>query len=145
MKRNVLNLAIGVSCGIMMTGCATLFGGGSSQVINIKSDKEMVIDIYKVKSLDANATEEEKNKEPKELGLIYKNVSIPTSIAVNRENKDLLFKSINSDCEDTRVKKEMNDWVWGDILAISLLSTTVDALTGAMWEYDDNVTIECTK
>lgn len=69
----------------------------------------------------------------------------PTTISVGRENKDLLIKDIDGKCEDTRVKKETNDWFWGDVLALSLLSTTVDAVTGAMWEYDDNVTIECKK
>ena len=30
-----------------------------------------------------------------------------------------------------------------DVLALSLLSTTVDAVTGAMWEYDKVTTLEC--
>ena len=143
MKRKVLTLAISVSSSIMMTGCATMFGGGSSQAINIKSDKEMIVDIYKVEAVTKNADEQTSKKKTKEPELMHKNVKVPSSINVQRSNNDLLLKPVNNDCAEKRVEKEMNDWVWGDILAISPLSTTVDAVTGAMWEYDDNINMEC--
>jgi len=142
MKRKVLNLAVGVSIGIMMTGCATLFGGGGNQGINIKSDREMVVDIYKVEPIKKNIDEANK-KEPKEPKLIHTNVKIPSSVYVERSSDDLLIKAINEECKDHRVEKELNNWFWGDVLAGSLLSSTVDAITGAMWEYDDNVMVEC--
>ena len=142
MKRKVLNLAVGVSIGIMMTGCATLFGGGANQAINIKSDKEMVVDIYKVESINKNVDEENKRK-PKEPELVHQNVTIPSSINVQRGNNDLLLKATNENCKEQRVEKKLNPWFWGDVVATSLLSTTVDAITGAMWEYDDNVIVEC--
>lgn len=142
MKQKVLTLAVGVSCGIMLSGCATLFGGGGNQGINIKSDKEMVVDIYKVEPINKNVDDENK-KEPKEPKLIHTNVKIPSSIYVQRSSQDLLIKPINKECKDTRVEKELNNWFWGDVLAGSLLSSTVDVITGAMWEYDENVTLEC--
>lgn len=132
MKRKVLTLAIGVSCSIMMTGCATLFGGGAKQNITIKSSEPKNLSLHYVD--DKNVTSP-----------VVQTFQTPTTISVGRENKDLLIKDIDGKCEDTRVKKETNDWFWGDVLALSLLSTTVDAVTGAMWEYDDNVTIECKK
>jgi len=142
MKQKVLTLAVGVSCGIMLSGCATLLGGGANQAINIKSDKEMVVDIYKVESINKNVDEENKRK-PKEPKLIHQNVTIPSSINVQRGNNDLLLKATNENCKEQRVEKKLNPWFWGDVLATSLLSSTVDAVTGAMWEYDNNVTVEC--
>lgn len=130
MKRKVLTLAIGLSCTIMMTGCATLFGGGSKQNITIKSSEPKNISLYYVN--DNNTTTDS--------GQTFQ---VPATISVNRENKDILLKDTSGECEDTRIKKEMNPWFLGDVVALSLLSTTVDAITGAMWEYDDNVTIEC--
>lgn len=145
MKRNVLTLVVGVSCSIMMTGCATLFGGGANQVINIKSDKEMIVDIYKAQSKEKNADGEEIKKEQKEPELLHKNIKIPSSINVQRSSNDLLLKPVDGECQEKRVEKQLNNWFWGDVLAGSLLSTTVDAVTGAMWEYDNNITIECQK
>ena len=142
MKQKVLTLAVGVTCSVIMTGCATMFGGGSNQTINIKSDKEMRVDIYKVEAKDQNVDEETKKK-TKEPELMHKNVSIPSSINVQRSNNDLLLKPISEDCQEKRVEKQLNNWFWGDVLATSLLSTTVDAVTGAMWEYDKEVTLEC--
>jgi len=145
MKRQILTLAIAVSSSIMMTGCATMFGGGSTQAINIKSDKEMLVDIYKVEAETKNADAETIKKKTKKPELMHKNVKVPSSINVQRNNNDILIKPVNDECGEQRVKKEMNDWFLGDVLALSLLSTTVDAVTGAMWEYDDNVTMECKK
>ena len=142
MKRKVLTLALGTSCAIMMTGCATIFGGGDNQAINIKSDKQMMVDIYKVESKKDNG-EDTSKKETKEPELIHKNITIPSSVNIERSNKDILIKPTNNECGEKRVEKKLNPWFWGDVVATSLLSTTVDAVTGAMWEYDDNVTMDC--
>lgn len=143
MKRKVLTLTVGISCSIMMTGCATVFGGGSNQAINIKSNKEMVVDIYKVEPIKKNQSTEVSDKKKKESKLIHANITVPSSINVDRSNDDILLKPKNIDCKETRVEKKMNPWIWGDVAATSLLSTTVDAVTGAMWEYDKDVTLEC--
>lgn len=147
MKKQILTLTAGLSCSLVLTGCATLFGGGSNQAINIKSQKETVVDVYKVEPIkkdSANnndlAAEKKEQKEPK---LIHANITVPSSINVDRNSDDILLKPKNSDCAETRVEKKLNPWFWGDVVATSLLSTTVDAVTGAMWEYDKDVTLEC--
>lgn len=104
MKRNVLTLVVGVSCSIMMTGCATLFGGGANQVINIKSDKEMIVDIYKAQSKEKNADGEEIKKEQKEPELLHKNIKIPSSINVQRSSNDLLLKPVDGECQEKESK-----------------------------------------
>ena len=39
------------------------------------------------------------------------------------------------------VKSKMDPWFLGDVVALSLLSSSIDCLSGAAWRYDDNVTI----
>jgi hypothetical protein len=132
MKQKLLTIALGASCGLMLTGCATLFGGGAKQNITIQSNEPKNLSLHYIDKNDV-------------ISPTIQTFQTPKTISVGRENKDIIFKDTDEKCEDLRVKKEMNDWVWGDILALSLLSTTVDAVTGAMWEYDENVNIECQK
>jgi hypothetical protein len=68
-------------------------------------------------------------------------VKVPAIVTITRENKDILIKT--SDKKTKLVKKKINPWFLGDVLATSPLSTTVDLVTGAMWKYDDNVNINC--
>ncbi len=53
----------------------------------------------------------------------------------------MIIESNNGEFKPVTVKKQTNPWFWGDVIATSLLSTTVDVITGAMWKYDENVTI----
>ena len=62
-------MAVGAS--ILFTGCATLFGGGSTQTINVQSSKNTTIDMYKIKTQKNQETGEIKensinNEPPKE-------------------------------------------------------------------------------
>lgn len=129
--KKYLSLLLLVVSSVMFSGCATLFGGGSNQNINIVSKKEAVVDIYKV---------DDKNKERK----IHSKVKVPSTINVQRSNENIVIKpSENSECNEYVVEKKTNGWFFGDVLALSLLSTTVDAVTGAMWEYDEQLELDC--
>lgn len=141
MKKSLVMASLVVaSTSILFTGCATLFGGGSTQTINVQSSKTTTVDMYKIKT--------EKNQETGEIKeiervLVNSNLQVPASINVNRDSKDVLIKPKDDNCKEVTATGSMNNWVWGDIIDPSLLSTTVDAVTGAMWKYDDNVTLDC--
>lgn len=140
MKKIVISSLFVASATMLFTGCATLFGGGSTQAINVQSSKTTTVDMYKIKT--------EKNQETGEIKetervLVNSNLQVPASINVNRDSKDVLIKPKDDNCKEVTATGSMNNWVWGDIIATSLLSTTVDAVTGAMWKYDDNVTLDC--
>lgn len=139
-KTLVMASLVATSTSILFTGCATLFGGGSSQTINVQSQKTTTVDMYKIKTEKDQDTGEVKEKERV---LINSNLQVPASINVQRDSKDILIKPKDDSCKEITATGSMNNWVWGDILATSLLSTTVDAVTGAMWIYDENVTLEC--
>lgn len=141
MKKSLVMVSlVAASTSILFTGCATIFGGGSSQMINVQSSKTTTVDMYKIKTEKDQDTGEEKEKERV---LINSNIQVPASINVQRDSKDILIKPKDDNCKEITAKGTMNNWVWGDIIATSLLSTTVDAVTGAMWKYDENVTLEC--
>lgn len=130
MSKKILLTTLIIVTSILFTGCAALFGGGGSQQITINSKES--------KQVDIGHTEDGNNILPN-----YQTVTIPTTVTVLRESNDILIKSKDENCKPVTVKKEMNNWVLGDVLALSLISTTVDAVTGAMWEYDNVTTIEC--
>lgn len=140
MKKNILLAGSILAASFLFTGCATLFGGGSSQTINVQSPKTTTVDMYKIKTEKNEDTGEIKETERI---LINSNLQVPSTINVNRDSKDVLIKPKDESCKEIKAEGSMNNWVWGDIIATSLLSTTVDAVTGAMWEYDENVTLEC--
>ena len=126
--RKKLIIALPLVSAMMFSGCATLFGGGGKQTISIKSDKALSGTIGYLS--DDNKT------------IINKQAfSTPATVTVIRENKDLIIESNNGEFKPVTVEKQTNPWFWGDVIATSLLSTTVDAITGAMWKYDENVTI----
>lgn len=140
MKKSLLIMSSVVAVSILFTGCATLFGGGANQSINIQSSKSQTVDVYKIKT-----KKDEKSGETSIIGedLIHSNIQIPSSVNVNRDSKDILIKTKDGECKEKKVEKKLNPWFWGDVLATSLVSTTTDAVTGAMWKYDENVTLDC--
>ena len=140
MKKIVMSSLFVASATMLFTGCATLFGGGSTQTINVQSSKTTTVDMYKIKTEKNQETGEIKETERT---LINSNLQVPASINVNRDSKDVLIKPKDDNCKEVTATGSMNNWVWGDIIATSLLSTSVDAVTGAMWKYDDNVTLDC--
>jgi hypothetical protein len=140
MRKTIILVSSAVVTSFLFTGCATLFGGGANQAINIQSSKTQTVDVYKVKT-----KKDEENGEVKVVGedLIHSNIQVPSSVNVNRDTKDILIKSKDGECKEKKVEKKLNPWFWGDVVATSLVSTTTDAVTGAMWKYDENVSLDC--
>ena len=127
MKRNLF-IAIPLASIIMFSGCATVLGGGAKQQITINSSKSMNVSL-------GYASDDNKT------AINPQRITAPATITMVRDNKNLLLTSDDNEFEPMIVEYEMNPWVWGDVLMTSLVSTTTDAVTGAMWKYDDNITI----
>ncbi|MBO4793500.1 MAG: hypothetical protein J5556_02900 [Deltaproteobacteria bacterium] len=129
MKRfSVVLIAV---CAFALTGCATLFGGGSSQTVNlVPSDGKQ-----------HSVTVQAPGQDPYD-------VDIPKTISVGRSHKAI--RVLVKDSEDgnigpTAIKSKMNPWFIGDVVATSLLSSSIDFLTGAAWKYDETSTVNVTK
>ncbi|QOY53009.1 hypothetical protein [Candidatus Sulfurimonas baltica] len=120
-----LIIALPLISAVMFSGCATLFGGGGKQTLSINSDKPMPITI-------AYAD-----------GSSPQYVTTPATISVERRNRDIKISSNAGEFQPVTVKKSVNGWVVANILGgfASILSTTTDAASGALWKYDDAVNI----
>lgn len=124
MKKSLI-LISALSGAVLFSGCATMFGGGGMQNITLESDEPLSGKI---------AYEDGKGLEQK--------FTTPATLTIERRKQDLIVTSNDGSFEDKTIKRSMNGWVWGDIIATSPLSTTVDMVTGAAWKYDDVVKID---
>jgi hypothetical protein len=110
-----------------LSGCATLFGGGPAQTVNlVPSDG-------KTHNVTITAPNQEKY-----------NTVIPKAIPVNKSYKDIVVTVEESEtvqADTVVVESKLDPWFLGDVVALSLLSSSIDCLSGAAWRYDDNVTI----
>ena len=127
MKKKLL-IALPLVSAVIFSGCATLVGGGGQQQITINSSKPMNVSL-------GYASDDNK------IAVNPQSVTTPATITIIRENKDLLLLSDDNEFEPIKIENKLNPWFWGDVALISLVSTTTDAVTGAMWEYDENITI----
>jgi hypothetical protein len=120
MKKSLLIATIPLASVILFTGCATITSG-ETQKINIKScypsNQKIMID---------NRT-----------------ITTPATIIVKRSKKDLIIRSQDSNDQKILVSKIKPEF------ALNILNAgicfIIDYATGAMWEYDDNVNLNCQK
>lgn len=142
MLKKILMASSVAAASVLFTGCATLFGGGGTQSIHVQSSKNTTADVYKVKMKKEEGTEKAAVDEKV---LLLSNVQVPTSISVNRDSKDILIEPKDNSCKEATDKGSVNGWLWVNILGglSGILSTSTDASSGAMWKYDENVTLDC--
>lgn len=123
-----LYVALPLVGAVIFSGCATLFGGGGKQQITINAEKSISGKIGYITEDNATIINQQQ-------------FTTPATVTVIREDKDIMITSDSNEFEPVKVEKKLNPWFWGDVLATSLVSTTTDVVTGAMWKYDENVTI----
>ncbi|MBN1905671.1 MAG: PEGA domain-containing protein [Deltaproteobacteria bacterium] len=110
----------------VFSSCATLFGGGSSQMVTIDSDPQgaKIVVGAKVKEDGKIIMVNEK-----ECGIT------PIEVSVPRKDGMILVSKEGYETQEVGLVRGMNPWVWGDIIATSPLSTSIDTSTGAYHEY----------
>jgi len=127
MKRKLLIAVLSASM-VVFSGCATLFGGGGKQTISVSSDS--------AKRMKAVISYED--------GSSPQYLTIPGTVTVKRADQNIIVKSQDKEFESTTIKKDTNGWFWANILGLpwgTLLSTTTDYSSGAMWTYEEAVTV----
>lgn len=45
----------------------------------------------------------------------------------------------------TLVESELDAWFWGDVIALSVVSTTIDYATEKMWRYQEHIVLNCSQ
>ncbi len=124
---------------IMFSGCATYYGGGAKQKITINSSKPMKASLRHISIKNKTMIDELLSTKLREESEETQSFTTPATITIFRKNKNLLLTSDDNEFEPIIIKKRINPWFFGDVLAISF--TTIDSYTGAMWKYDDNIII----
>jgi len=129
MKKSLLLVSL-VGMGVLFSGCATLVNKDTQAIyLNGVNNEKVII----------GHTEDNSTINDPQL------VTLPAMVVVKRENKNLLIKSKNGKCKKI-VPKKISGWFFANIWALpggTLLSSTTDYSTGAMWKYDDIVNVSC--
>lgn len=120
----MLLIVLPMASTLIFSGCATLAGGGGEQNISINSSTPMKGKLY---YSDGKG--------------LQQNFTTPATILVDRRDSNISITSENNEFDPVTLEYSMNPWVWGDIILTSPISTTTDAVTGAMWEYDEVVNL----
>lgn len=109
---------------ILLSGCATMFHGGTQTVRIVSSNGE---------AANIELTNEEGTKQ----------LTLPTTVALKKGKGDVFIKVKENQCHrsSTRSYQERMDLVFlANYFNFSIGSTT-DSITGAMWHYDDNMVV----
>lgn len=70
----------------------------------------------------------------------------PGIVMMNRAKNPKIITTTDQDCAKlTMVEPELDSWFWGDVIALSVLSTTVDYATEKMWSYQENIVLSCSQ
>lgn len=111
----------------MLTGCASIVKGKTKNINLMTSTGSEV----EVNIVSANATQ---------------TVIIPSIVTVKRDNQTINITVKETDCyrhSTFMVPDKIEVWTLGNLgfTYSASTSTTTDALTGALWDYDDTVVV----
>ncbi len=110
-KLMVLVVVLAVS---LISGCATIVGGGGHQSVSFNSEPA-----------DATVT-----VSGKVLG------KTPITVDISRDkNQSVVFEKEGYKTFTTQLSTTLNGWFWGNIVIGGLIGSTVDSVSGAIHEY----------
>lgn len=120
-----------VTCAIApMTGCATILGGGSSQVVSLASEPEGTRFIVKSSS-----------------GLQAAAGNAPQGIRLARKNEyQIEFTAPGFQSQTVALAKGINGWIWGNLVVGWILGFGIDFISGSAYKLEPSVvTVTLTK
>lgn len=71
-------------------------------------------------------------------------MQLPRVIAVPKDSQDITINVKEGKCHKetvSTVPSHIEPWFFGNILSGGILGSTTDSITGAMWRYDEQVTV----
>jgi uncharacterized protein YceK len=84
------------------------------------------------------------NGKPAEVTVDDKTITAPGMVVVLRDGKEKTVKTNTTGCEkSTPIEKQITPVFFGNIIIGGVLGSTTDGATGKMWDYEDNVNIQC--
>ena len=119
----LLPASVAFATTIIVSGCASIVDGTTQ---NVKVDSNPAgAEIYVGAKTSKGIVDQRK------VG-----VTPMKTVALPRKDGVLILKKEGYSDAVVIPKREMNGWVWGDIVMLSLLSTSIDTSTGAAKEID---------
>lgn len=124
--KQVQKLIAAAVCTMLVTGCGSI-QSGTTQEVRIASNPAGATVYTAVKVGKDDKTD-----------IINKVVAGVTPLTVRLPRKDgaVLVEMAGYKTVEVALSTRMNPWVWGDIVLLSPLSTSIDTSTGASKEYD---------
>ncbi|HEY3486544.1 MAG TPA: PEGA domain-containing protein [Gammaproteobacteria bacterium] len=109
---------------LMINGCASIVGGGSTQSINIDSNPQGAkIFVGEM-------------KDGKLANLVDSGLKTPSFITIKRKNTVIVLKHPGYTDIEVPLTTSMNGWFMGNFCIGGLLGSSIDSSTGAINKYD---------
>ena len=109
----------------MLSGCASIIKGKTKNInLMTSTGEEAEVNIVSASGMQT--------------------VVIPTVLPVKRSDQDIsvtVNETSSTKTSTTIITKRVEPWFLGNFITGGLFGSSTDALTGAMWTYDDNVVI----
>jgi hypothetical protein len=109
---------------IMITGCATIYNGSDTVLLQTSDGKPAAA------TVDAGK------------GIIP--VTLPMTVPVAKSSKPIVInveETKTTQSSTYEAPSHVSGYFWLDFIPLSPLSTTIDMVTGDMWSYDEVVTV----
>jgi hypothetical protein len=108
---------------VLVTGCATVLGGGSNQAVSIRSDP--VAATFSIRSSS---------------GLQMASGQTPQQVTLARKNEyEIEFSMPGYHTQRTSLTKGLNGWVWLNLVAGGVVGGAIDVISGAAWKLEPSI------
>jgi hypothetical protein len=119
-------LVLALAGSALLSACATIVTG-TTQIIKIDSNPQGA-KVFTAEKITQNGATVYANRT--EAGVT------PATVAIPRKDGAVLLEKNGYEPIEVPLTRGMSGWVWGDIVMLSLLSTSIDTSTGAAKAYD---------
>lgn len=119
-------IAFALAATSLLSACASMMDG-KSQVINVDSNPKGA-KIFVASKVTKGGQSQIVNRT--EAGVT------PAAVTVQRKDGVIILEADGYETTEVPLKRTLNNWMWGNILLTSPLSTSIDTSTGASNEFD---------
>lgn len=122
-----------ICAAVLLSGCSTIFTG-NTQYVEVRTHNDIVDQkLDNVVKFDVISDRDRRK---------HKDMAAGEQFSVHRTGDPIAVKIIESECilpTEEKFDSSLHPAVILDVLMTSLLSTSIDSSTGALWQYDDTL------
>lgn len=109
----------------MLSGCASIVKGRNKNVnIMTSTGEEVEVNIVSSSGMQS--------------------IVVPSVVSLKKDNQDITITVKETQClrsSTSIVSSKVEPWFLGNVFSGGIVGSSTDALTGAMWTYDDNIVV----